>query len=199
MNLLNNQSTIVPDRASAHYVPSPNPQKSYTASEMPAVLNLVLLADARQSIQGDPASIWLEMEDSFGASVSEYIYADPKEDLAKTIQSFMAMSDTFGDDEVAPSADGVVWLAKCFREHYVCATLLPSVFPTSWGGVRMEWRVGRQAAVVDIDLESRSAKWLSFHLDDDNDERDVEETIYLEGAEGWDCINRMVQTLACTE
>lgn len=199
MILLNDPSTIVSDEASAHYLPSRNPQKSYTASEVPLVLNLVLLADARQSIQMNSTPTWWDVEDSFGASISECIYADPKEDLSKTILSFKDMGDKFGDDEVVPSTNGVVWLAKCFRERYVHTTLLPAVFPTSWGGVRMEWRIGRQAAVVDIDLEERSAKWLSFHLDDDDDERDVEETINLEGIEGWDCFNRMVQTLACTE
>lgn len=203
MMLLNYLSTVVSDEASARYLPSRNPQKSYTASGVPLVLNLVFPADVRQSIQMNSqmnsAHSWWDVEDSFGASVSECIYADPKEDLSKTILSFKDMSDKFGYDEVAPSTNGVVWLAKCFRGRYVHTTLLPAVFPTSWGGVRMEWRIGRQAAVVDIDLEERSAKWLSFHLDDDNDERDVEETIDLEGAEGWDCFNRMVQTLACTE
>lgn len=193
----NDRPIVVQDRVSAHYVLNPNPQETYTASEAAVAVGIVLLANTER-LMGHPMLSWRDLEDSTKASQSECIYAS-KEDTAKTILSFKDMREVFGSDEVAPSPDGVVWLANSFREHYVLGSLLPAVFPTSWGGIRMEWSVGGQAVVVDIDLERKIAKWLSFYLEDDTDERDVEKAIDLAGDEGWDYFNRMVQALAYTE
>jgi hypothetical protein len=118
-----------------------------------------------------------------------------KTDVSDKIRSFSRMDDAwFGEGDTIPPKDGLDWLADAFEHRFCTDNPLPNVFPTSWGGVRMEWRVGNQTMLLDIDLSFKTATWLSFDLDEEGDDSDHDESIDLSGEKGWDRLDILLQT-----
>ena len=70
----------------------------------------------------------------------------------------------------APSHEGLDWLADKFLGEYPDDLPLPHTYPTPEGGIQMEWDVGNDAVIFEIDLDSRSAYWLWFDKGSDEDD-----------------------------
>lgn len=71
---------------------------------------------------------------------------------------------------LAPSAEGLDWLAQCFGrlaqcyESRVKHALPPTyLYPTAEGGVQAEWSFGPYEITLKIDLSCQSGQWHAVH------------------------------------
>ncbi|HEX3529257.1 MAG TPA: hypothetical protein VH988_19545 [Thermoanaerobaculia bacterium] len=65
----------------------------------------------------------------------------------------------------APASAGIDWLSDAFARSYPEALPLPHVYPTSEGGIRLEWTLGPHDVTLDIDLEKHEATLHALNLD----------------------------------
>src|SRR5262245_5876784 len=60
---------------------------------------------------------------------------------------------------VAPSLDGLDWLAGAFDRNWLNDLPRPYLYPTAEGGVRAEWPLPPHELSLDIDLSARTGGW----------------------------------------
>jgi hypothetical protein len=84
---------------------------------------------------------------------------------------------------VAPSPEGLDWLAAAFEQHWLSDLPRPHLYPTAEGGVRAEWSLLPHELSLDIGLSARTGVWHALNLDDDSDES---RTLNLNQASVWD-------------
>ena len=65
---------------------------------------------------------------------------------------------------VAPSSEGLDWLAGRLETRYAEELPPPYIYPTPEGGVSLEWSIGRNEASLEIDLTSHSGEWHCLNL-----------------------------------
>jgi hypothetical protein len=63
---------------------------------------------------------------------------------------------------VAPSPQGLRWLAQCIESYYHLALSPFYLYPTAEGGVQVEWSLGTHEITLEIDLERRGGEWHSL-------------------------------------
>ncbi len=73
-----------------------------------------------------------------------------------------------GDGTVLGS-DELEWLATCFDHHYPDDLPLPYLYPTTEGGVRVEWSLSDSEISLDVNLVTRRADWHRLDLKTDSD------------------------------
>lgn len=71
---------------------------------------------------------------------------------------------------VAPSADGLDWLAETLESNLGEDSPRPYLYPTEDGGVQAEWSLSNWRVSLDINLQSRSGDWFALNLETDNAE-----------------------------
>ena len=105
-------------------------------------------------------------------SVDEISLFDPL-DVSARLAEFKDMKDGWFEGEgIAPSLDGLDWLASAFERRYASDVPSPYLYPMPEGGIRAEWSFGANAIVLEIDLSEHTAEWLWFDRDSDaNEER----------------------------
>lgn len=102
-------------------------------------------------------------------SVSEVSLLDPL-DVSARLEEFKDMEDGWFEGEgIAPSPDGLDWLASAFERRYASDVPSPHLYPMPEGGIRAEWLFGANAIILEIDLSEHAADWLWF---DRNSEAD---------------------------
>lgn len=95
-------------------------------------------------------------------------------DVPARLDEFRDMKDGWLEGEgIAPSHKGLDWLADTFADHFPDNVSLPHTYPTFEGGIRMEWSHGKNAMILEIDLNTHKAQWLWFDRDSDNDHERV--------------------------
>lgn len=105
-------------------------------------------------------------------------------DVPFQLNNLRDMQDGWLDgDGLAPSKEGINWLADQFDENFPSNILLPHVFPTLEGGVEMEWSHGRNAIFLEIDLLSHKGDWLWFDRDSDES---YEKELDLNDFDSWE-------------
>ena len=94
-------------------------------------------------------------------------------DVSARLAEFKDMKDGWFEGEgIAPSIDGLDWLASAFERRYASDVPSPYLYPMPEGGIRAEWSFGANAIVLEIDLSEHDAEWLWFDRDSDaNEER----------------------------
>ena len=117
-------------------------------------------------------------------------------DVSARLEEFKGMKDGWFEGEgVAPSPDGLDWLASEFEQQYVGDAPPPYLYPTIDGGVRAEWSLGANAIVLEIDLRERSADWLWF---DRNSDASQERRLNLDDDAEWAWLANEVRSKAET-
>ncbi len=66
---------------------------------------------------------------------------------------------------LAPSLDGIAWLAVMFGQNYSDIGVPPYLYPTEEGHVQVEWTIARRELSLDIDLETRIGYWHELDLE----------------------------------
>ena len=89
----------------------------------------------------------------------------------------------------APSDEGLRWLSHSFEAHYPIGGPSPHTYPTSEGGIQMEWSFGANACVLTINLKTRKADWISIG---EGAQTKDELTLDLNFPESWARIAEMV-------
>ena len=102
-------------------------------------------------------------------SVKRVSLLDPL-DVPSRLDEFRKMRDGWLEgDGLAPGHAGLDWLSTAFDRYYPDDVALPHTFPTSEGGVEMEWSFGSQSVILEIDLEERLGDWLRFDKESDEE------------------------------
>ena len=107
-------------------------------------------------------------------------------DVAARLDELREMHDGWLDgDGIAPSHAGLDWLAGAFERFYADTALLPRIYPTEEGGVRMEWDYNANVIILEIDLNDHAGYWLWF---DRNSDDYQERRLDLEDISNWQWI-----------
>lgn len=115
-------------------------------------------------------------------SVEHISLLDPL-DVPARLDEFRDMKDGWLEGRgVAPSMDGLDWLAATFDRHFPDDLPLPYLYPTPEGGVEAEWSLGSQSIIFEIDLETHRGDWLCFHKQSDSEDT---RSLNLDAADSW--------------
>ena len=126
-------------------------------------------------------------------SVEHITQLDPL-DFQMQLDELRALKDGWYDGRgFAPPPASLDWLSDSFNECYPDTISLPYVYPVAEGGVRFEWKFGRQDISLEIDLRERSGEWHSLNLDSD-DEEAKQLNLNIKG--GWDWMAERLQRLS---
>ena len=75
----------------------------------------------------------------------------------------------FEGQGVAPSHDGLDWLATCFERSYPDDLCLPYLYPTFDGGIQAEWSFPFSEINLEVDLTTHQANWYNLDLQSEDD------------------------------
>ena len=76
----------------------------------------------------------------------------------------------FEGQGVAPSQDGLDWLAACFERSYPDDLRLPYIYPTFDGGIQAEWSFPLREIDLEVDLSTHQANLYNLDLQSEDDE-----------------------------
>lgn len=115
-------------------------------------------------------------------------------DVPARLEEFRAMTDGWhGGEEVAPHSAGLDWLATTFDLRYPDDIPFPYMYPTLTGGIEMEWSLGAQSMILEVDLVTRKGACLQF---DNQSEKRVARTLDLDSGESWVWLASAIRDLA---
>lgn len=148
------------------------------------------------------------------------IYSDPveclrhlcvnNEDIRKLIERIKAAEPRWGqiaarlDDlralkngwldarGIAPSSQGLDWLAECLSCDCPDNCPLPYLYPTADGGVQAEWSIGAYEITLEIDLDHRAGEWHSL---DTRTQADDWKELDLAQPESWTVIATEIERM----
>ena len=81
-------------------------------------------------------------------------------DVPARLDEFRGMNDGWMDGGgTSLSQDGLDWLAESFESCFPANSPLPYTYPTSEGGVQMEWSIGPKEISLEIDITAQRAEW----------------------------------------
>ena len=91
---------------------------------------------------------------------------------------------------VAPSVDGLQWLAVAFDRHYPEDLALPFLYPTEAGDIRAEWSLGTHESSLEIGLAKHAGEWHTLNMDSDYEET---RSLNLNQASDWAWLAKQIQ------
>ena len=81
-------------------------------------------------------------------------------DVRTRLNKFREMKDGWLDGEgVAPSDEGLTWLADAFERLYPAGAPLPFTFPMPSGGVQFEWSFNEYEVSLEVNLADHQGVW----------------------------------------
>ncbi|MCE2434685.1 MAG: hypothetical protein J4F29_17440 [Candidatus Latescibacteria bacterium] len=99
------------------------------------------------------------------------------------LDEFRDLKDGWLEGEgVAPSLDGLDWLAATFDRHFPNDLPLPYLYPTPEGGVQAEWSLSANEISLEVDLVTRQGAW---HQLDMNTNADGARKLNLDDVKDW--------------
>ena len=105
-------------------------------------------------------------------------------DVDARLDEFRNLRDGWLDgDGMAPKHLNLDWLSSVFGRYYPGDLPLPYTYPTTKGGVSLEWSFGIRDADVEIDLEKRTGEWFVFNKE--TGESEANEGVNLDDPVGW--------------
>jgi hypothetical protein len=97
-------------------------------------------------------------------SVEHVSLLDPL-DVASRLDEFRDLGDGWLEGRgVAPSGEGLSWLAGAFEQRYPDELQFPYLYPTEAGGVQAEWSLGEDEISLEIDLAEHTGEWHALHV-----------------------------------
>lgn len=88
----------------------------------------------------------------------------------------------YDGDGKAPDHDALEWFGEKFDIHYPRDVSLPYIYPTLEGGVQLEWSHQNNEIIFEVDLITRTGKWLWFNKKSDDQ---IQKKLYLNNEEDW--------------
>ena len=118
-----------------------------------------------------------------GVEVFEHISLLDPLDIPARLDEFRDMKDGWLEGEgVAPSLEGLDWLAAGFDRHFPDDLPLPYLYPTPEGGVQAEWSLSENEISLEVDLVTHHGAWHRLKMNNQAD--DVQE-LNLDDDNGW--------------
>ena len=118
-----------------------------------------------------------------GVELFEHISLLDPLDIPARLDEFRDMKDGWLEGEgVAPSLDGLNWLAAGFDRHFPDDLPLPYLYPTPEGGVQAEWSLSENEISLEVDLVTHHGAWHRLKINNQAD--DVQE-LNLDDDNGW--------------
>lgn len=111
------------------------------------------------------------------------------------LDEFRALENGWLDGRhgLAPSQEGLDWLALCFERRYPDELPIPYLYPTAEGGVQAEWSLDDQEITLEIDLDTCRGEW---HALDMAHGTEVAKALNLEETGDWTWLVAQLQQLA---
>jgi hypothetical protein len=102
----------------------------------------------------------------------EHITLLEANDIFVRLDEFSAIRHGWLDGKkgFAPSANGLTWLANCFKSYYPDDLPAPYLYPTAEGGVQAEWSTNTHEISLDIDIDSHQAQWHALNMSTGQDD-----------------------------
>ena len=127
-------------------------------------------------------------------------------DIAQQLEDMKYLEDGWADGMqsatewgkqygIAPSPEGLDWLAVQFRAHYARSLPRPYLYPTPEGGVQAEWSLGANEVSLEVDLTSHIAEWHCINLQTDSSSEHV---LGLDDEAAWGWLDREIRELGPT-
>jgi predicted helicase len=97
----------------------------------------------------------------------------------------------YGEEGKTLSKTGIQWFENQFNQFFNNVPT-PKIYPTSEGGLSLEWQINRHDISLEIDLENHTAYWHSLNLDKkQSEDKDLE----LDKAEQWKWLIEQLQKI----
>ena len=110
------------------------------------------------------------------------------------LDSMRQMEDGWLEGEgIAPSSEGLDWLADSFRRYFPEDAPRPFLYPTEDGGIQVEWSLGAWRVSWEVDLESRMGEWTEIHVKTDQIE---ERRLRADEPEVWAWVSRRLREMS---
>ena len=124
-------------------------------------------------------------------------------DVPARLDEFRNMEDGWYENGngIAPSHAGLDWLSKTFTKHYPHDVVLPHMYPTVEGNIRMEWHGeterGNVEIILEIDLKSHMGDLLVFVYEPDDNDDGTEMVLDIDSQDDWKRITDEVRKGNC--
>ena len=121
-----------------------------------------------------------------GVELFEHISLLDPLDIPARLDEFRDMKDGWLEGEgVAPSLEGLDWLATGFDRHFPDDLPLPYLYPTPEGGVQAEWSLSENEISLEVDLVTHHGAWHRLKM---NNQADNVQELNLDDDNGWSWI-----------
>jgi hypothetical protein len=127
------------------------------------------------------------------ASVEHVSVLDPLDVGVRTNELRMLRNGWLDGKGIAPSSNGLQWLAEVFDANFPDDLPLPYLYPTPEGGVRAEWSLRPYESSLDIDLAKHIGTWHSLNLDNDAEQSEV---LKLDDPKDWTMLASKIRQMA---
>jgi hypothetical protein len=92
-------------------------------------------------------------------------------DISARLDELRELKDGWFEGKgVAPSPDGLNWLAALFDRVFPDDLPLPYLYPTAEGGIQAEWSISSKELSLEVDLSAHRGAWHWLDLDTDEDD-----------------------------
>ncbi len=86
-------------------------------------------------------------------------------DVTARLDEFRRLRDGWLEGKgVAPSHNGLDWLATTFDRYFPDDLPLPQIYPTAEGGIQAEWSLGSNEVSLEVDLSTHGGEWHRLDL-----------------------------------
>ena len=114
-------------------------------------------------------------------------------DVPARLDELRSMKDgEFDGLGIAPSHKGLDWLSNTFEIYYPDDLPLPNTYPTSEGGLEMEWSEGTQTVIFGINLITHQGDWFQF---DKTSDFDISRSLNLNISEDWQWMSSQIRQI----
>ena len=112
----------------------------------------------------------------------------------RCLHELRGLNDGWLDGEgVAPSDEGLTWLAEKFDHLYPDDLPLPYLYPTPQGDIQAEWSLGPYQASLTISLDAYRGDWHALFRDTNAEKVEV---LSLAHASGWARLAELIRSLS---
>jgi len=118
---------------------------------------------------------------------------DPN-DIVARLEEFRVLRNGWLDGKgLAPTAEGLDWLAQRFESQYPDDLPLPYLYPTAEGGVQAEWSLDAEEISLEINLDTHVGEWEALNMET---QRDTSRILALDEGRDWLWLAERIRALA---
>jgi hypothetical protein len=114
-------------------------------------------------------------------------------DIRKRLAELKLLVDGWLDGKgIAPSSEGIDWLADTFDSYYPDSLAMPFLFPTPEGQILAEWSLRPWSPSIEINLVQKTGYWHVLNLKTDEE---VDKQLDLTKSSSWIWLGQQIRTM----